>query len=317
MSSVIDMLDKIDEQQKNEEVDDNKKDGSVNIYKQTQNYSGFYMMVNFISKHKSDIPDGLRNKCMQNEYGITLAMYWLRIMKDYVILMVRDGRINETVPKWMRHNPEVRDNCGWTIAMHWVTIFNCDVPLWMRHDPSMQNVKGKTTGMFYLMCNRGELGELGEDDGYLPPWMRHDGNIFDEDGNGIIDYWFRFTKLDLPTWIRIHIENIDSFANKNNETIAMSWIIHRKTIPPIEFKCDINLKTSYDMTIVDIFEKVMSYSNTSSNWIIDEVDKTKHDEEIVVEDKELNYDKFICGDGGVDSNCSDNSDEDLSKYILH
>ena len=288
-NSIINILDKIDVEEK-----DVKRDNEVSSHDQNDNYSGFYMMVNYINNNKSDIPESLRNNCMQNEYGFTLAMHWIRIMQNYICKMIREGKINETVPKWMRHNPEIKDNHGWTIAMHWVSIFGCDVPLWMRHNPCLQNSKGKTIGMFYLMnlSSNAKTSEV-----CLPTWMRHEINIFDEDGNGIIDYWLQFTNLDIPNWIKP--DNIYSFTNKNGETCAMSWIIHRKTMPPDELKCDLNLKTTYGMTVVDIYKKVISNVSKvekASNWII--------------EDEDMNVDM------NVNVNVNMNEDEDLSKYIL-
>lgn len=272
-TSIIDVLNKIDEES-NEQLNDNTASNDINEHV-TANYSGFYMMINFIESNKSDIPESLRNNCMQNEFGFTLAMYWIRIMQDYIYKMIQGGKINETVPKWMRHNPEIRDNRGWTIAMHWVMIFKCDVPLWMRHDPRLQNSRGKTIGMIYLM---NLLPDAKTSEVCLPTWMRHEINIFDEDGNGIIDYWLKFTNLTIPNWIKP--DNIYSFTNKNGETCAMSWIIHRKTMPPDELKCDLNLKTTYGMTIMNIYKKVMtsvSKVEKSSNWIIHDEDEKDED----------------------------------------
>ena len=117
----------------NETNEDNKTNDTPNVF--YNNYSGFYLMVNYIRNNKSDVPETLRNKSLQNEYGFTVATYWIQIMYNYIIKLIQKGEINNAVPSWMKHNPEMRDNLDWTIAMHWVSIFKCDVPLWMRHDP--------------------------------------------------------------------------------------------------------------------------------------------------------------------------------------
>lgn len=268
-TSIIDVLNKIDKEP-NEPLNNNTTFNNIDERKHiTANYSGFYMMVNFIENNKSDIPEGLRNNCMQNEYGFTLAMYWIRIMRDYIYKMIMGGKINDTVPLWMRHNPEIRDNRGWTIAMHWVMIFKCDVPLWMRHDPCIRNSMGKTIGMFYLAV----LSDIQDTslpqhnnltpETFLPLWMIHSADIYDEDGYNIIDYWLKFTNLDIPNWM-LH-ENLNK-QNKMGETLAMSWIIHRKNIPPDYIKCDNTIKTTYGMTIEDIFRKYIS-SYCIPDWI--------------------------------------------------
>lgn len=271
-TSIIDVLDEIDKES-NESLNDSATtfDNSV-VRKHVVNYSGFYMMVKFIEKNKSDVPESLRNNCMQNEYGFTLAMYWIRIMQNYIYKMIQTGKLNETIPLWMRHDPEIRDNRGWTIAMHWVTVFKCDVPQWMRHDPYIRNTMGKTIGMIYLTSlydiqNTRITSNLLHNEltpeTFLPLWMRHETSVYDKDGNSIIDYWLRFTNLDIPSWMLP--KNLNE-QNKLGETLAMLWIIHRKTPPPDNIKCDCALKTKYEMTIKDIFEKNIPYHDVP-DWM--------------------------------------------------
>lgn len=220
-------------------------------------YSGFYVMANFIKTEKKDVPEELRNKCMINEHGITLAVYWLLYMKDLIEKQIASGRRDVCVPEWMRHDPEHKDKRDWTIAMHWITMFNCDVPKWMHHDPNIQNSKGKTVGMLYLMDPNNEEE--------YPNWMICDVNKFDEYGNSILDYWLEYTVLDIPEWM-VGVDK--NFRNGNGETTEMSWIIHRKSVPPKNLRltsededgtirCDKNIKTKYGMTYKDIYNKVL------------------------------------------------------------
>lgn len=113
-------------------------------------YRGFYLMTNFMIMTKHDVPINLRNTCIQNEFGHTLSLYYLIIMKDVIMNMISVGRINEVFPKWMLHNPELRDRSGWTIAMYWIKLFGCDIPLWMRHDPNLKNNDGKTVKDLFI-----------------------------------------------------------------------------------------------------------------------------------------------------------------------
>ena len=113
--------------------------------------SEFHRMVNYIHEHKSDVPEELRSKCKTDENGFTIAMHWLRIMKNEINELIDDDDVENTIPKWMWHDSEIVDKQKWSIAMHWVSIFHCDVPKWMRHNPNLQNAKGKTIGMLYLM----------------------------------------------------------------------------------------------------------------------------------------------------------------------
>lgn len=276
-TSIIEILNTIDNDSNlntNENVKDNHSENvkDVNVKSNENindksnvvynNYSGFYLMVNYIRNNKSDVPETLRNKCLQNEYGFTVATYWIQIMYNYINKLIQKGEINNTVPLWMRHNPEIRDNLDWTIAMHWVSIFKCDVPLWMRHDPLLQNSNGKTIAMLYLtvalstpLSSATRTFNYINEDTFLPIWMRHDNNVYDKDGNSIIGYWLEYTTFDIPNWMLS--DDINNIKNLNGETLAMSWVIHRKSLPPEEYKCEPTLKTSYNMTIRDICNKVI------------------------------------------------------------
>lgn len=222
-------------------------------------YSGFYLMLNFIRCHKSDVPEELRNDCIINENGLTLAMYWIRFMKKEISEMIKQGQVEETVPKWMRHDPNLTDKNGWTIANHWIEIFKCDVPKWMRCNPNKQNSRGKTIGMFWLMIPR-ECNKNVE----FPEWMRCECDKFDEHGNSILDYWLEYTIDDVPDWM-----NIDkNFRNGNGETPEMSFVIHRadegcpnhlrQTKETDEWHVaqiiyNKNIKTNYGFTYKDIY----------------------------------------------------------------
>ena len=220
------------------------------------NYTGFYTMVAYINKNKTDVPEQLRNKCMRNEFGLTLAMYWLTIMKKQIALMILQNNYQDSVPLWMRHDPELKDDMGWTIAMHWVSLFKCDVPLWMRHTPTLQNNKHKTIAMLYLINLADELNDINADD-VLPEWMKHEPDIFDEDGYSIIDYWLECTTHDIPDWLN----TVNEFTNNNGETIAMSYVIHRHEIPPIKYKHDPNLKSKYNLTIEELCTNIIHNVN--------------------------------------------------------
>lgn len=255
--------------------------------------SGFNFMVNYIRKYKSDIPEELRNKCMINEDGLTLATYWIKIMEKEINNMIKHGSFDECVPKWMRHDPEIKDKHGWTIAYHWVTIFNCDVPKWMRHEPNLQNSKGKTIGMIYLMNSNTNKRDF-------PDWMQCDVSIFDEFGNSILDYWLEFNDLDIPEWMGID----KHFVNGNGETVEMSWLIHRKRVPPNKWrqchedehdiiKYDKNIKTKTGFTYKDIYRIIFPDMSDS--------------------DFEEEY-----GDSLYSLENNDNEEEeDLSMYVLH
>lgn len=285
----------------NVKSNENINDKSNLVY---NNYSGFYLMVNYIRNNKSDVPETLRNKCLQNEYGFTVATYWIQIMCNHINKLIQKGEINNTVPLWMRHNPEIRDNLDWTIAMHWVSIFKCDVPLWMRHDPLLQNLNGKTIAMLYLTVAlstplssaTNTLNYLNEDT-FLPIWMRHDNNVYDKDGNSIIDYWLEYTTFDIPKWMLS--DDINNIKNLNGETLAMSWVIHRKSLPPEEYKCESTLKTNYNMTIRDICNKVIPNVDLPK-WMSNE-------RENLNENVDVNINKNV--DVNIDENLNENIDE--------
>ena len=202
--------------------------------------SGFNFMVNYIRKYKSDIPEELRNKCMINEDGLTLATYWIKIMEKEINNMIKHGSFDECVPKWMRH------------------------------EPNLQNSKGKTIGMIYLMNSNTNKRDF-------PDWMQCDVSIFDEFGNSILDYWLEFNDLDIPEWMGID----KHFVNGNGETVEMSWLIHRKRVPPNKWrqchedehdiiKYDKNIKTKTGFTYKDIYRIIfpdMSDSDFEEEYV--------------------------------------------------
>ena len=288
-----------------------KNDGNNPVH---DNYSGFYLMVNYIRNNKSDVPEALRNKCLQNEYGFTVATYWIQIMCNYINKLIQKGEINNTVPLWMRHNPEIRDNLDWTIAMHWVSIFKCDVPLWMRHDPLLQNSNGKTIAMLYLtvalstpLSSATSTFNYLNEDTFLPIWMRHDNNVYDKDGNSIIDYWLEYTTFDIPKWMLS--DDTNNIKNLNGETIAMSWIIHRKSLPPEEYKCEPTLKTNYNMTIRDICNKVIPNVDLPK-WMLSECEAERENLNENI-DENVNVDENI--DENVNKNLNVNVDENIDE----
>lgn len=305
-------INKNDNENPNENSNENVNTKNEEINLVYNNYSGFYLMVNYIRNNKSDVPETLRNKCLQNEYGFTVATYWIQIMYNYINKLIQKGEINNTVPLWMRHNPEIRDNLDWTIAMHWVSIFKCDVPLWMRHDPLLQNLNGKTIAMLYLtvalstpLSSATRTFNYINEDTFLPIWMRHDNNVYDKDGNSIIDYWLEYTTFDIPKWM---ISDDDSdIKNLNGETIAMSWIIHRKSLPPEEYKCEPTLKTNYNMTIRDICNKVIPNVDLPK-WMLSE-----HEAEHENVDVNLNDKVDEISNENVDENINKNVDENINE----
>lgn len=231
----------------NSSTDDVNTDSSINEDKRPT--TGFYLMLNYIKANKTDVPVELRNGCMHDEYDFTLAMHWIYEMKEVIKKLINCGKINETVPLWMRHRPDLRDKNGWTIAMHWVMMFKCDVPLWMRHDPTIQNSRfHKTVAMIYLSLFIGNKVK----NFIMPEWMQYTLKLFDNEGNTIASYWLGCTEDDLPEWILRESENGD-FVNGNGETLAMEWIIHRKSAPPLNLMCNPKLKTKYGMTISDLY----------------------------------------------------------------
>ena len=281
----------------NNEDNENIDDKSNVVY---NNYSGFYLMVNYIRNNKSDVPETLRNKCLQNEYGFTVATYWIQIMYNYINKLIQKGEINK------------RDNLDWTIAMHWISIFKCDVPLWMRHDPLLQNSNGKTIAMLYLtvalstpISSATRTFNYLNEDTFLPIWMRHDNTIYDKDGNSIVDYWLEYTTFDIPKWMLSDDGN--DIKNLNGETIAMSWIIHRKSLPPEEYKCEPTLKTNYNMTIRDICNKVIPNVDLPK-WMLSE-----HEAEHENVDVNLNDKVDEISNENVDENINKNVDENINE----
>lgn len=267
------------------------------------NYSGFRTMINYIMRYKADVPEELRNGCMVDENGLTVAMYWIRIMEKEIKFLLEKKLNDNVVPKWMIHDPNLRDKEGWTIAMHWIEIYGeAECPSWMRCDGNIQNRKGKTVGMFYLMVRRGEEVETKEGKKkqlvHFPDWMKCRADLFDAYGNGILDYWLEYTNNDIPEWI-----NVDkSFRNGNGESPEMSWLIHRKSLPPEELRetqdhkvnehyartlYNKNIKTNYNFTYKDVYQRIFPEMNDS--------------------DFEEDVNVFVNEDGEID---------DISKYIL-
>ena len=263
-----------DEQQNSESINSNSTDeivnehtdSSINEKEDTRPTAGFYLMLNYIKANKADVPVELRNTCMHDEYDFTLAMHWIYEMKDVINKMIGCGKINETVPLWMRHRPDLRDRNGWTIAMHWVMMFKCDVPTWMRHDPTIQNSRfHKTVAMIYLSLFIGNKAK----NFIMPEWMQHTLKLFDNEGNTVASYWLGCTEDDLPEWILRESENGD-FVNENGETLAMEWIIHRKSAPPLNLMCNPKLKTKYGMTVGDLYYSVIDRfkdESTMPQWM--------------------------------------------------
>ena len=262
------------------------------------------MMINYIMKYRSDVPEELRNGCMVDENGLTVAMYWIRIMgKEIKSLLEKKTSSEDVVPKWMIHDPNLQDKEGWTIAMHWIEIFGeLECPSWMRCDGNIQNKKGKTVGMFYLMTKKQFVS--------FPSWMRCRADLFDVYGNGILDYWLEYTDDDVPDWIDVD----KGFRNGNGESPEMSWLIHRKSLPPeklretrdhkvnnhyVRIMYDKNIKTDYNLTYKDVYQRIFPRMNDRDFEGVDY----------------MNDEVVVGGDGG-ESECSDFDGEDLSKYIL-
>lgn len=150
-------------------------------------YRGFYLMTNFMIMTKHDVPINLRNTCIQNEFGHTLSLYYLIIMKDMIMNMISVGRINEVFPKWMLHNPELRDRSGWTIAMYWIKLFGCDVPLWMRHDPNLKNNDGKTVKDLFIESQKKLNSSVSS--------VSDESNVESADSNNSNEF------IDVPNWM--------------------------------------------------------------------------------------------------------------------
>lgn len=207
-----------------------------------ENFTGFYIMLNHIIISHDDVPLHMRNSCTINERNETLAVHWIYIMHHRIHTAILQNKIEEAIPSWMHHSPDIRDSQGWTIAMHWVQKYGTDTPSWMHHNPTYQNNNGKTVAMLYIMHSKEP-----------PNWMRHDTNIFDKDGNSIIDYWIACTNLPIPSWI-----NSTNYTNGNNEDISIAYLIRRNSPPPLIYHINHKLKTSYHLTYEDLFNKLFN-----------------------------------------------------------
>ena len=207
-----------------------------------ENFTGFYIMLNHISISHDDVPLHMRNSCIINERNETLAVHWIYIMHRRIHTALLQNKIEEAIPSWMHHSPDIRDTQGWTIAMHWVQKYGTDTPSWMHHNPTYQNNNGKTVAMLYIMHSKEP-----------PNWMHHDTNIYDKDGNSILDYWIACTNLPIPSWI-----NPINYINGNNEDISIAYLIRRNSPPPLNYHINHKLKTSYHLTYEDIFNKLFN-----------------------------------------------------------
>lgn len=207
-----------------------------------ENFAGFYIMLNHIIISHDDVPLHMRNSCIINERNETLAVHWIYIMHRRIHSAILQNKIEEAIPSWMHHSPDIRDTQGWTIAMHWVQKYGTVTPSWMHHNPTYQNNNGKTIAMLYIMHSKEP-----------PNWMHHDTNIFDKDGNSILDYWIACTNLPIPSWI-----NPNNYINGNNEDISIAYLIRRNSPPPLNYHINHKLKTSYHQTYEDLFDKLFN-----------------------------------------------------------
>lgn len=172
------------------------------------NKRSFKFMIDYIENNKTDIPENLRCSVMNDEYGLTLAMYWVLIMKN-----------NTPVPRWMQHEPYITDCHKWTIAMHWITTCHTNPPAWMWHKSYLQNDNGKTAGMLMLL-----YGTIDNENNDLPDWMQHDVNIYDNENYTIVDYWIIICKSKpLPTWIVEQLNKNELWKNHRGETLREIW----------------------------------------------------------------------------------------------
>lgn len=184
-------------------------------------------------------------------------------MRLHIARSIHAGNYENVVPEWMVHKPDYRDNFGWTIAMHWVNLYGCDTPSWMRHDSSIRNKSGKTVAMVWL-STKWELGFRNDED--VPYWMHHDISILDEDGNSVVDYWLACTRTNLPEWIVDGIQKVNAkgsvMVNGNGETVAMSWVLRRRTPVPddvMEMSTNadgVEMRTSYGLTLDELKMKM-------------------------------------------------------------
>ena len=208
MSDILELVDKA------EQLPDETKPQPIETSANTMNW-----MVDFIKQHKTDIPEELRGTVtVDQNTGLTLAMYWIHIMKT------------APIPSWMRHNPNICDNNGWTIAIHWIVTNASAPPLWMATDPTIQTSNGRTCAM-YLLLYRSCVHENEN----IPSWMNHDINIFDELGYSLIDYWLATNSDEIPTWMLENIDDLKHWTNGNGENIAISYMLRRGVEPPERF----------------------------------------------------------------------------------
>ena len=186
---------------------------------QATNSSTMLWMVDFIKQHKTDIPEELRGTITTDDQtGLTLAMHWVHIMK------------NAAVPVWMRHDPKITDNNGWTIAIHYIVTNLTPPPIWMSTDPTIQTSNGRTCAMYLLLYREKE-----HENECIPVWMQHDVNIFDSLGYSLIDYWLATNSGDIPSWMLENIPDRHHWTNGNGENIAISYMLRRGVIPPDQF----------------------------------------------------------------------------------
>ena len=188
MTDILELLDDIDANDAN--IETNATDSQTELPRyQLQNQRSFQLMVDYIKTHKSDIPEEYRNSCLFDIDNISLAVYWIYTMKT------------APVPNWMRHDPNITDIRGWTIAMHYIYVNHCEPPLWMTCLPTIQTASSKqTVAMMYLMYRNDELKNTD-----IPDWMRHDADtIIDVDGYNLMDYWVQTNddSAPIPNWMK-------------------------------------------------------------------------------------------------------------------
>ena len=56
-------------------------------------------------------------------------------------------------PEWMRYDPTIQDEDGYTLAMIWIMNVETDPPEWMRYDPTFQDGHGNTLAMYWILCS--------------------------------------------------------------------------------------------------------------------------------------------------------------------
>lgn len=194
-----------------------------------RNNCSFQLMVDYIKSHKSDIPEPFRGTTLIEENtGLTLAMYWVHIMNKIPI------------PKWMIHDSNIVDSHGWTLAFHYIYVNHSEPPLFMKHDSTLQSESGRTVLMMYLIYRDQEL-----ENKPVPLWMIHSPYIFDKYGYSLIDYWLSTNSDPIPETILSQIPDPPKFVNGRNEHIATSYIYRRNQMPPEEFMIPFDTATSF------------------------------------------------------------------------